>query len=70
MDAKPVQDPYYVAANLAYRGDADGAFAWLDRAYAQRATSIVSDMTNEPMFENVRHDPRFLAFRRKLNLPP
>jgi tetratricopeptide (TPR) repeat protein len=68
MGAKPITNAYYVAANLAYRNDADQAFQWLEKAYSQRDSSLVSDMTNEPFFANIRDDPRFTAFRRKMNL--
>ena len=68
MAAKPIANAYYVAANLAYRNDTDQAFQWLEKAYSERETSLVSDMTNEPFFANIRQDPRFSAFRRKMNL--
>ncbi len=68
MGAQPFPNAYYVAANLAYRNDADGALEWLERAYGERETALISDMTNEPFFENIRHDSRFCAFRRRMNL--
>jgi adenylate cyclase len=68
MAAKPIANAYYVAANFAYRNDADHAFEWLEKAYAHRETALISDMTNEPFFANIRHDPRFGAFRRRMNL--
>jgi hypothetical protein len=68
MVAKP-QKAYYVAANLAYRGEADLAFQWLEKAYSQRETSLISDMTNEPFFAKMQKDPRYMAFRRKMNVP-
>lgn len=68
MAAKPITNAYYVAVNLAYRNDADQAFLWLEKAYMQRDSSLISDMTNEPFFASIEHDPRFGAFRRKMNL--
>lgn len=68
MSAKPIANAYYVAANLAYRNDVDEAFEWLEKAYARRETALISDMTNEPFFANIRPDPRWRAFRRRMNL--
>ena len=68
MVATPIANAYYVAVNLAYRNDADQAFQWLEKAYSQREPQLIADMTNEPFFDSIRHDPRYSALRHKLNL--
>lgn len=61
-------DAYTVAQVHAYRGEADQALKWLDRAYAQRDDGL-TDVDRDPLMRNLRGDPRFSAFLRKLNLP-
>ena len=46
-------------------GDFDRTFYWLERAYDDR--SLAHELM-EPMFEEVRRDPRFDGFRRKLGI--
>ncbi|HVU24938.1 MAG TPA: TIR domain-containing protein [Opitutus sp.] len=58
---------YQVAEVYAYRGEASHAFAWLDRAYAQRDPGLAwskSDM----WVKNLHADPRWAAFMHKLGL--
>jgi tetratricopeptide (TPR) repeat protein len=57
-----------VAWVYAFRNQRDEAFKWLDRAYAQREGNVAA--TNlEPLLKNLRSDPRYAAFLKKLNLP-
>ncbi|HZY04498.1 MAG TPA: tetratricopeptide repeat protein, partial [Anaeromyxobacteraceae bacterium] len=52
----------------AWRGDADRAFEWLERAWREGdpyATLIKLD----PMLRKIRGDPRYLALLKKMNLP-
>ncbi len=57
-----------IAGVFAWRGEKDRAFAWLDRAYAQRDSGC-GDLEWSPLFDKVRDDPRFAALLKKLNLP-
>ena len=57
-----------IAGVFAWTGEKDRAFAWLDRAYAQRDSGC-GDLEWSPLFEKVRDDPRFAALLKKLNLP-
>jgi TolB-like protein/Flp pilus assembly protein TadD len=59
---------YYVAVNYAYRDERDLAFQWLDRAYRQRDTSLI-ELMGEPLFKNIKGDPRYKAFMKKMNFP-
>jgi len=59
---------YRIAQVLAYRGDRDAAFRWLDRAYAQ-TDSELQYIKGEPLLRNLAGDRRYQAFLRKMNLP-
>jgi tetratricopeptide (TPR) repeat protein len=62
------RDASDVASVYAFRNERDEAFEWLDRAYAQREGNLA--VTNlEPLLKNLRSDPRYAAFLKKLNLP-
>jgi len=58
---------YGVALVHAYRGDADQAFRWLDRAYAQYDQVFFVKL--ESQWDKLRSDARYAAFLRKMNLP-
>jgi len=61
-------DAFYVAMVYAYRGDADHALEWLERAYRQKDVGLV-EIVGEPLLKNLAADPRYKAFLRKINLP-
>jgi TolB-like protein len=61
-------DAYDIADAHAYRGGADQAFAWLDRAYRQKDPSLYLIQSN-PDFKSIEPDPRYKAFLRKMNFP-
>jgi hypothetical protein len=48
-------------------GNKDQAFAWLDRAYEERASTLPFLMTN-PTLAGLRSDPRFDALLRRMGL--
>ena len=58
---------YFIAMNYAYRNDHELAMQWLDRAYTQKDSALV-EIVGEPLFSNLAADPRYKAFRRKMNL--
>ena len=60
---------FNIAYVLAYRGEADRAFEWLDKAVAQH-DSGVSEVTIEPLLANLHQDPRWLPFLRKIGKAP
>jgi tetratricopeptide (TPR) repeat protein len=62
--------PTFIAAIHAYRGEIDQAFSWLDRAYRNHANTMLGSVRTDPMFKNLRSDPRFNEFLGKLKLPP
>jgi len=56
--------PYWVAVAMAKRGDADGAFAWLDRLIS--LTKFMSSGAHkDPGLAQLRTDPRWLPLLRK-----
>src|SRR6185503_3611748 len=59
---------YQVAVIYAYRGDADRAFEWLEKAYALRDGGL-AEMKGEPLLRSIEKDPRYSAFMKKMNLP-
>jgi TolB-like protein/DNA-binding winged helix-turn-helix (wHTH) protein len=59
---------FELAQVYAYRGDADSAFAWLDRAYAERDQGTPLVMV-DPMFTKLHGDARYGAFLAKMRLP-
>ena len=53
----------------AFRGDADKTFEWLDRAYEKHDPGVMAIIDN-PFTRELRSDPRFGAFCKKVGLPP
>jgi len=63
------ESAYNIAYVLAYRGDADRAFEWLDKAVAYHDPGLFG-IAVEPLFANVHEDPRWLPFLRKIGRAP
>lgn len=59
---------YLIAESYAYRGMADKAFEWLDRAYTQRDANLAL-VKGDPLLRKIRGDPRYVAFLKKMRLP-
>ena len=51
----------------AYRGEVDEAFAWLDRAYAQKDVGLYL-LRGDLLLSNLVADPRYKAFLLKMKL--
>ncbi len=60
---------YTIAAIYAGLGDKDQAFAWLEKAYADRSWYMTS-LKVDPKFDSLRFDPRFKDLVRRVGLPP
>jgi tetratricopeptide (TPR) repeat protein len=60
--------PGQIGRIYALRGERDSAFKWLDRAYELR-DSTISEIKSDPDFNNLKTDPRYAAFLRKMKLP-
>ncbi len=59
--------PFGMAETYAFRGEADKAFQWLERAYTHK--DELEFIKGDPMFEKINRDPRYKAFLKKMNLP-
>jgi TolB-like protein/Tfp pilus assembly protein PilF/aminoglycoside phosphotransferase (APT) family kinase protein len=59
---------FQIAEIFAYRGKADEAFQWLDRAFAQRDGGM-ADLKNNPLLKSLEGDPRHAAIFKRMRLP-
>ena len=59
---------HQIAEAHAFRGEADLAFEWLERAYAQRDGGV-TEIKGDRLMRGLVGDPRYKAFLRKLKLP-
>jgi hypothetical protein len=50
-------------------GERDTAFAWLQRAFEDKAW-LIDEMNVDPLFDVFRGDPRFDDLIRRMNYPP
>ncbi|HEY8231001.1 MAG TPA: tetratricopeptide repeat protein [Rhodanobacteraceae bacterium] len=66
-DAK--ESPYNIAYDYAFCGEADQAFVWLDKAVAYLDPGL-SGIVTDPLFDKIKHDPRWLPFLRKIGYTP
>ena len=62
-------DAFLVAQIYMHLDDRDNAFAWLDKAIAERSTEMVW-IKVEPKCDRLHSDPRFAQILRRMNLPP
>lgn len=60
---------YNIAYVLAYRREADRAYAWLDKAVAYNDPGL-DEIATEPLFANIRVDRRWIPFLRSINMSP
>jgi TolB-like protein/Flp pilus assembly protein TadD/class 3 adenylate cyclase len=60
---------YNIAYVYAFRGDADKAFEWLDKAVQYKDPGL-SDVVAENLFDKIHSDPRWLPFLRKIGRAP
>jgi tetratricopeptide (TPR) repeat protein len=61
--------PYNIAYVYAFRGQADTAFTWLDKAIEYGDTGL-GEIVTENLFDKIHADPRWLPFLRKLGKAP
>jgi TolB-like protein len=59
---------YQIAEILAFQGDLDGAFDWLDRAYLQRDGGM-KELLGNFFLKNLHEDPRWAELLGRLGLP-
>ena len=61
--------PYYSVVLYLALGEKDQALAWLEKAYDERSDFLVF-LGQDPLFDNLRSDPRFADLARRVGLPP
>jgi len=61
--------PYNIAYIYAFRGEADKAYEWLDRAVEYGDTGL-GEIVTEDLFDNIHADPRWLPFLCKVGYAP
>jgi serine/threonine protein kinase/Flp pilus assembly protein TadD len=61
--------PYNIAYIYAFRGDADKAFEWLDKAVQYQDPGLIN-IAAENLFDKIHSDSRWLAFLRKIGRAP
>jgi TolB-like protein/Flp pilus assembly protein TadD len=59
---------FETALAYAVRGERDLAFEWLDRAYQRKSPSLYK-LKGEPLFSDLKSDPRYTALLKKMKLP-
>jgi tetratricopeptide (TPR) repeat protein len=62
-----VTPPYTIARSYARLGEKDKAFAWLDQAYKNHADHLVL-LKVDPLFDDMRADPRFETLLQRVGL--
>ena len=67
MNRRTTIDPRILAWNYAALGDKEQAFAFLEKAYAQHSTELVSLKVN-PAYDSLRSDPRYQDLLRRVGL--
>jgi TolB-like protein/Tfp pilus assembly protein PilF/predicted Ser/Thr protein kinase len=69
LSARSYVAPYSFAAIYAGLGEKDQAFAWLDRAYADRSGFLAFYFKTDAHMDSLRSDPRFVDLMRRIGLP-
>jgi hypothetical protein len=63
------QGPFTIASIHAIRGEANAAFHWLERAYAEKDYSL-QYIKGDRRFRALQKDARYKPLLQKMNLPP
>src|SRR4030095_10745733 len=61
--------PYNIASVYAFRGEADQACKWLDKA-VEYGDGGLGEIVTDNLFDKIHADPRWLAFLRKIGKAP
>ena len=63
------EGPYNIAYVYAFRGEADKAFGWLDKA-VEYGDGGLAEIVTDNLFDKIHADPRWLPFLRKVGKAP
>ncbi|HEV3374096.1 MAG TPA: protein kinase [Candidatus Acidoferrum sp.] len=61
-------DPAWIASQYAFLGEKDRAFAWLEKAYAEKS-GFLHYLKVSPDFNSLRSDPRYADLLKRMGLP-
>jgi len=61
---------FQIAEVHAWRGEADQAMAWLERAFEARDSGLALEVKGDPLLRSVRQDPRYASLLSRMNLSP
>ena len=61
---------YFIAAIYAGLGEKEQTWAWLEKAYEERASWLSDQFKVDARFDSLRSDPRYQDFLRRMGLPP
>jgi serine/threonine protein kinase/Tfp pilus assembly protein PilF len=61
-------DPAVIAGDYALLEEKDQAFAWLEKAYAEKSDFLIS-LKLWPTFDSLRSDPRYADLLKRMGLP-
>ena len=61
--------PYTFAETYARLGETDQTFSWLEKAY-EVEDSWMNNLNTDPLWDNLRSDPRFSDLLRRMNFEP
>jgi hypothetical protein len=62
------EDPGNIGGLYAILGDKDQAFAWLEKAYADKSVTVTNIKTEHAM-DRLRSDPRYIDLVKRMGLP-
>jgi tetratricopeptide (TPR) repeat protein len=62
------ESPYVIATVYGYRGEADPAFQWLERALSER-DGMLTSIKSDALFGKIRSDPRYATLLQRTGLP-
>jgi serine/threonine-protein kinase len=68
MSTQRYVDPYFVAWPHAALGDADAAFAWLNKAHDDHSDWLAA-LKVDPLLDRLRADARFIELLERMRLP-
>ena len=61
-------DPAWIAGHYAFLGEKDQAFAWLEKAFAEKSDFLLY-LKIHPNFDSLRSDPRYADLLKRMGLP-
>ena len=69
IDKYEQQWAYNIANVLAYRGEIDTAFEWMEKAVQYKDPGL-TDVSTDPLLANISDDPRWLPFLERIGKSP